>query len=111
MRKFIKLNDIQANKIAGKYEGTALDPRFIEVDFNIIPLSRDLLTVFGIAKRYLIRLKNQGKIKIIDMSVASDRDVVKIKKVFRETMEEGQVRIVKRVTKWDYTKIDINEEL
>ncbi len=111
MRKFIKLNDNQANKLAGKYQGTAIDPRFIDVDFNIIPLSKDLLQMMGIAKRYLKRLKAQGKIKIIDMSNASDSDVVKIKKVFRETMEQGSTRIAKRVTKWDYMTRDINQEL
>lgn len=111
MRKFIKLKDIHAKKLGGKYQGTAIDPRFIEVNFNIIPLAKDLLQMMGIAKRYLKRLKTQGKIKIIDMSVASDTDVIKLKEVFRETLEEGQVRIAKRVTKWDCTKIDIKEEL
>ena len=111
MRKFIKLTDLQAKRLAGKYQGTAIDPRFIEVDFNIIPLSKDLLQMMGIAKRYLKKLKNAGKIKIIDMSVASDPDVKKLKLVKKETINEGTIRVNTRVTHWDYTSRDINTEL
>lgn len=111
MRKFIKLKDIHAKRLAGKYQGTAIDPRFIDVDFNIIPLAKDLLQMMGIAKRYIKKLVNSGQAKIIDMSNTSDPDVVKLKSVFKETIKQGTMRIAKRVTKWDYLTRDINTEL
>lgn len=68
--KLIKLNNIQANKITGIYNGIwAIDPIYVEDDFWIVKLN--LIAKYDIAKRYLLRLKKQGKITIIDMSKPS----------------------------------------
>lgn len=105
---YIKLNNIQAKKIAGKEDDfNANDPRFIEEDFFIVIL-RDLLPI---AKRYVMRLVKSDNAKVIDMSKVADRDVIKLKAVFKETESQGDARMVTRVTKWDYTKITISKEL
>ncbi len=111
MKKFIKLNDIQAKKIAGKYNGVAIDPRFIEIGFYIIQLGEDMMDEFAVVKRYLKKLSQSSEINIIDMANTSDVDVKKINSVFNETMDDSNRRISKRVTKWDYTKVDIKDEL
>lgn len=110
--KFIKLDNTQAKKLSGRYGNfNAANPRFIGEDFYIMPFGKDLMEIFGIAKRYLKRLASSGKIKIIDMSKATDPDVIKLKSVFKETEAEGDARLATRVTKWDYTTRDITTEL
>ncbi len=102
--KFIKLNNIQAKRISGKEdEFNANDPRFIEENFYIVILE-DLLPI---AKRYIESLV----VTVIDMANSSDLDVIKLNSVFNETDSEANTRIATRITKWDYTKIDIKEEL
>lgn len=110
--KLIKLNNVQAKKIAGMYgKYHALDPVYVEENFFYIPISRDLKTIYGIAKRFIKRLIQQGKIKIIDTSIKTDPDVIKLMAVKKETVDESSARVATRVTKWDYTKIDIKDEI
>jgi len=108
--KYIKLNNIQAKKVAGR-EGSfnANDPRFIEEDFFIIILT-DLLPI---AKRYITRLIQSNSVDTIDMENISDKnvDVLKLKAVFEEGETEGNARLAERVTKWDYTTREIKSEL
>ncbi len=107
----IKLNNIQAKKIAGRYDkGHALDPAFIEEDFFIIPINEDLSEVYGIAKRYLQKLLTAGDINIIDTAVSTDPDVIKWTAIKKETAEQSEVRITSRITKWDMAK-EITREL
>ncbi len=104
--KYIKLNNTQGKKISGKEdEFNANNPRFILENFYIVILN-DLLPI---AKRYVNKLIKENKSKIIDMSERLDPDVIKLETVFNETIEEADIR--KRITKWDYTKIEIKEEL
>ncbi len=106
--RYIKLNNTQAKKIAGKYDSfNAIDPRFIEEDFYIVILE-DLLPI---AKRYIKKLITSGKVGTIDMSKTIDSDVVKLNSVFNETAEESRARVGTRVTKWDYTEKEIKDEL
>ncbi len=106
--KYIKLNNTQSRKIAGKEDAfNANDPRFIKEGFFIVIL-KDLLPI---AKRYVTRLLKEGKAKVIDMLIKIDIDVIELNKAFNETEEEGDLRIDSYVTKWDYTKIDIKKEL
>jgi len=110
--KYLKLNNTQARKLTGKYdEFNAFDARFIEEDFYICSQINRLGEVFGIAKRYLNRLIDSGEIKVIDMSNKTDPDVIKLTNVFKETERQNNTRIERRVTKWDYNKIEINKEL
>ena len=106
--KYIKLNNTQAKRISGKEDRfNANDPRFIAENFYIV-ISEDLLPI---AKRYIKKLMSGRKVKIIDMSKRTDPDVIKLKSVFREPIDEAETRIATRITKWDYTKIEIKEEL
>lgn len=106
--KYIKLNNTQAKKIAGKEDRfNANDPRFIADVFFIVILE-DLLPI---AKRYIEKLISGGTVEIIDMSKKTDPDVIKLNATFNETEAEGNARINSRVTKWDYAKIEITKEM
>lgn len=112
MKKYIKLNNSQAGRITGSYDKfNGFIARYIEEDFYIVPMISELDDELGIAKSYLKKLLNQGTAIIIDMSVATDPNVIKIKKVFKETPEETKLRMDGRVTKLDYLKKTISKEL
>ncbi len=106
--KFIKLNNTQAKRISGKEDRfNANGFTFIGENFYIVILE-DLLPI---AKRYIKKLISGRKVEIIDMSKRTNPDVIKLKAVFKETTEEGEARIATRVSKWDYTKMEIKKEL
>ncbi len=105
----IKLNSVQAARMAGKYDKYhAIDPVFLEEDFFIIP--PDLPEVYGIAKRYIKKLTDDGKIKILDTNNRTDADVQKLLAIKKESDAEATIRILSRTTKWDVERI-INTEL
>ena len=111
--KLIKLNNIQAKKIAGMYgKYHAIDPVFIEEDFFLVPLAGDLDEIYyNTAITYLLKLSSQGKIKEIDTANKTDPDVIKLLAVKKETLDESSARIATRITKLDYTKVDIKDEI
>lgn len=110
--KYIKLNDEQAKMIEGKYStGHILKTRPIVVKYNILPLDIMENKIFGIANRYIKKLLESGKAKIIDMADASDPDVIKLNTVFTETEEEEKVRVGTQITKLEYTKKEVKKEL
>lgn len=87
----LKLNDTQANKITGIYEKIwAIQPQYIEDDFWIIKISRNLVKNYGILKRYIKKLLASGAISTIDMSDSSNPDVIKI----REALKKEPTKII-----------------
>lgn len=117
--KYLKLNSVQAKKLAGMYDRfNALDPVFVGIDDStgeeefILQSIERLGNVFGIAKRYLQKQADDDKIKIVDTIInPTDPDVIKLNAISKETDVEIDARINSRVTKWDYTKIEIKKEL
>lgn len=73
----IKLNDIQANKIEGIYNGIwAVGTLYVEDNFWLVNDIKDLNDDYAIAKRYLKSLLDTGKAISIDIkknSVESDK--------------------------------------
>jgi len=104
--KFTKLDNAQAKKVSGKYDSfNALDPRYVEENFFILPL--ELSDAFMIAKDYI----NNLSLKVIDMGDKNDTDAITLKLMFSENENQSDARNARRVEKWDYNKIEINKEL
>lgn len=84
----IKVDNIIANKLTGIYSNIwATDPYYIEDNFWAISLSKDLREDYGILKRYIKKLLEEGKATVVDMSVASP-ERTKIRAAFKN--EPGQ---------------------
>ncbi len=82
--KLVKLNNTQANKLTGIYSNIwAIDPLYVEDNFWIISIGKDYNKYYGIAKRYLKKLLNQGDISIIDMEITSP-ERTKIRAAFKK---------------------------
>ncbi len=89
--KLIKLNNTQANKLTGIYNNIwAIDPLHVEDNFWVIKVSEDLNNNYGILKRYLEKLSGQGRISIIDMSMASP-ERTKIRAAFKKETRINQI--------------------
>ncbi len=84
----IKLNNIQAKNLTGIYNGIwATDPLYVEDNFWVIQKENGFNGKYGILKRYLKRLKTQGKITVIDMSKPSTERTKIMAALKKETRE------------------------
>jgi len=68
----IKLNNRQANKIAGIYNNIwVVGAIYVEDNFWIVNDIKDFNDNYAIAKRYLKRLIDSGKASVVNMSIDS----------------------------------------
>ncbi len=89
--KLIKLTNAQANKLTGIYNKIwAIDPLYVEDNFWVIRIGNDLNNNYGILKRYLKKLLTQGRVSVIDMSVAST-ERTKIRAAFSKATRPNKI--------------------